>query len=589
MSKKDFHTELKSGFTTGTCSAAVAKACTYMLVHQQLVHHINVRMPDGSESTLEICEPQFNENSATCYTIKDAGDDPDATHHIKIYATATHRDEPGFELTTGPGIGMVTKPGLAVEVGKPAINPVPLKMIHQAIAEVIDDEGVKVELSIPEGVEIAKKTFNPQLGIVGGISVLGTTGVVKPMSEEALKSSLELSLKQLAALGHDEVILVPGNYAVSFLKKYYDVPDKLVVQTSNFIGFMLEKAVKHGFKKIVLVGHIGKLVKLAAGIFYTHSRIADARNEVMTAHYLKYSNDASTAIKLMDTNTTEEAVDIIKDANFWNYMAYQIKHRANKYIYNETEIEVITFSQSKGLLGKSVGADNHIELLKANSKDQKVQSKQSTISICGIGPGNPDFILPEVYKEIAKADIIIAGKRHLELVENSNKEKLVFTGYLDQLQTDITENKNKYIVVLVSGDTGFHSLRRFIMATFAEENVKCIPGISSFQYLYAKMNMSYEKAHLASLHGTEFNFVDALKKYESVFLLTDRNNNYKTIAQTLIDNNMPNAHMIIGSRLSYENEQIETCTASEAIHKDFDANLCSIIIKAQVKSIKTKV
>ncbi len=580
MGKRDFHKELKTGFTTGTCSAAVAKACVHMLVHQELVHHIEVTMPDGSVSTLEICNPQYNHKKASCFTIKDAGDDPDITHGIQIFAEASFTEEPGIKLNAGKGIGTVTKPGLAVEVGQPAINPVPRKIILQAISEALpENKGIEVEISIPDGVEIAKKTFNPQLGIVDGISVLGTTGIVKPMSEEALKSSLDLSLSQLASFGHDEVVLVPGNYAVSFLKKYYQVPEEQVVQTSNFIGYMLERAVKHGFKKVLLVGHIGKLVKLAGGIFYTHSRIADCRNEILSAHYLKYANDIHTASQLMQVNTTEEAIDKAPDPSFWNYLSNEIQKRATLHIYNELEIEVITFSQTHGLLGKSKNADEHLKTVSPLPiEKQNTSASETEITICGIGPGNPAFIIQQVYAEIAKADVIIAGKRHLELVSNNQKKKLEFNGRLEELKKQIIKESPNKICLLVSGDTGFYSLRRFIVDEFPQTKINCIPGISSFQYLYAKQNMSYENAKLASLHGKEFYYLEALSKYDSVFLLTDYKNNAQSIANELIKNQLEDIQMIVGCNLSYDDEFITKGTAKEIAEMEIPSKLCSIIL-----------
>ncbi|MDA3892518.1 MAG: cobalt-precorrin-5B (C(1))-methyltransferase CbiD [Salinivirgaceae bacterium] len=365
-SKEKLHTELRSGLTTGTCASAVAKASAYMLIKQVQLNHVMVKLPNNDEVVLELKDVKLDDKSASCTTIKDAGDDPDITNGIRIIAKASFNKGNSVKLIAGEGIGIVTKPGLAVEVGKPAINPVPLKMINESLAEVVpDNTGVEVLLSIPEGVEVARKTFNPRLGIEGGISVLGTTGIVKPMSEEALKDSLILPLKQLAAIGCTKAILSPGNYGRAFSKQQFNYDEDKTVLTSNYIGYMLEQAVRHKFTKLVLIGHIGKLVKLAGGIFNTHSRTADARNEILAAHYFSFTQDADGFEKIMNANTTEEVVTDIQNSAFWNYLALQIKKRTEQYIYQELEIEIVLFSQKTGQLTATRDALNLIKEISA--------------------------------------------------------------------------------------------------------------------------------------------------------------------------------------------------------------------------------
>jgi len=584
---ENLHTDLRNGLTTGTCAAAVAKAAASMLVDGRMVEHVPVTLPGGGEVILEIHEATIHDGEASCMTVKDAGDDPDVTNGIKIYAHARLNETGQITISAGEGIGIVTKPGLSVEIGKPAINPVPMKMIHQAISDVLPrGNGADVSISIPGGVEIAKRTFNPQLGIVGGISILGTTGVVKPMSEEALKSSLELHLRQLSQSGHDKVVLVPGNYATSFLKKYYTFDDEMVVQTSNFIGFMLEKAVRYNFKKVLLVGHIGKLVKVAGGIFNTHSRVADCRNEILAAHYLGYSSDATGAGKLLGVNTTEEAVDVIGPTGFWNHLGNTIATRARKHIYDELELETIIFSQVHGMLGKSSGADEmckrfNIKSIGNNRYEIQPAARKGTISICGIGPGSKDLVLPTVFSTLQAADLVIAGHRHLELVAGTVIEKKVFTGKLDELTTIIDENKQRDIVVLVSGDTGFYSLRSFICKTFPGMDIRCIPGISSFQYLFSKLNLGYEDAFLASLHGKEADFIEAVRQHKTVFLLTDAKNTYPVIAKALLDAGLGETTVHVGCKLSYPDEVIFTKRARELANDNTGGELCSVILKQE--------
>ena len=366
--KERLHKELKSGLTTGTCATAVAKASAYMLVNQNTIHQVSVVLPDGSEVRLELQDIRLTADRAQCTTIKDAGDDPDVTHGAEIVASAVWLSENEIRIVGGEGIGKVTKPGLPVEVGKAAINPVPLKMINEAVREVVPEgKGIEITLSVPKGRELAQRTFNPKLGIVDGISIIGTTGIVKPMSEEALKDSLVVKLKQVAAQGKSKAILSPGNYGKAFSKQQFNYSEDDTVLTSNYIGFMLEKAVLHKFKKLVLIGHIGKLVKLAGGIFQTHSRTADARNEVLAAHYFSFTKDAEGFQNIMSANTTEEVANDIDDTAFWNYLAETIKKRSESYIYNELEVEIVLFSQQKGMLAAT---DNALPLIKEISNEE---------------------------------------------------------------------------------------------------------------------------------------------------------------------------------------------------------------------------
>lgn len=207
-----------------------------------------------------------------------------------------------------------------------------------------------------------------------------------------------------------------------------------------------------------------------------------------------------------------------------------------------------------------------------------MEIKQNTICICGIGPGNPDYITPIVYKKVAQADVLIGGKRHLGIVDAKDKEMVVFNGKLNELQNAIEKINGKNIVMVVSGDTGFYSLRRFIINAFPNMAIELIPGISSYQYFYAKLGLGYENAFKASLHGKELNFLDKVKEYDSVFLLTDKKNNWKVIAQQLNNNGMGDVNFHFANNLSYANETIISTTPSKALLMEHDFSLCSVII-----------
>jgi cobalt-precorrin-5B (C1)-methyltransferase len=229
-----------------------------------------------------------------------------------------------------------------------------MQMIRAEVQQLLrPGEGVTVTISIPAGEEIAKRTFNERLGIVGGISVLGTSGLVIPMSDEAFKEALSLELAMLKAKGVDEVVLTPGNYGERFIKEHIPHGIDKTVTTSNFVGFMLHEAVRHGMRSVTLVGHIGKLVKVAGGIFHTHSSVADARREILGSHYFMYSGDEPGFRLIMESNTTEEAVKYVADKRFFDYLARVIKDKCQEHIHHKLPVEVVLFSLDEGVLGRS--------------------------------------------------------------------------------------------------------------------------------------------------------------------------------------------------------------------------------------------
>jgi len=345
--------KLRYGYTTGTCAAGGGKAAAGMLFSGEIPASVEILTPFGWKLNLPVLEGKIEKNYTSCCIVKDSGDDPDVTNGIKIYARASKNKE--IEITGGTGIGIVTKKGLAVEPGHYAINPGPMKMIIDAIKEVLPEgEGVKIEISAPQGVEISKKTLNEKLGIKGGISILGTTGIVEPMSEEAIKETLSAVMSVIKGQGNDKVIFVPGNYGRDFIGKDLKLREDIIVKTSNFIGYMLDKAVECGVSEILWVGHIGKLVKVAGGIFNTHSKIADVRMEILAANCALLGAERDLIKKIMESNTTEEAVEYIKENNLnevFHIIAEKVSRRCEEYVKNTLAVGTIVFSQEHGLLG----------------------------------------------------------------------------------------------------------------------------------------------------------------------------------------------------------------------------------------------
>ncbi|MDW7673769.1 MAG: cobalt-precorrin-5B (C(1))-methyltransferase CbiD [Bacillota bacterium] len=345
----------RRGYTTGSCAAAAAKGAVKMLMEQQPCSHIDITTPLGYKLTLELTNCNFNQHKATCSVVKDSGDDFDITHGSDIYATVSLIDEPLISIKGGIGVGKITKPGLALNVGEPAINPVPREMITAAVREIISaNQGVEITIEVPNGLELAKKTLNPELGIVGGISILGTTGIVEPMSEDAFKVSLAQALKIVQAENKHSIAFTPGKIGQRFAYALYGIEPANVIQTSNFIGFMLEEAVAHGVDEILLIGHIGKLIKIAAGNFNTHNRVSDGRRETLAAHAAALGAERELVIELMNVSTAEEGVQLIKEKNydqiFYN-IAAKASERAEAYSRHSLKVGTVLLSLKGEVLG----------------------------------------------------------------------------------------------------------------------------------------------------------------------------------------------------------------------------------------------
>ena len=274
---------MRYGFTTGSCAAAAAKAATYMLLTGKEKSEICIKTPKGIDYEAKIVDTSRSEKSVRCSVIKDGGDDPDVTTgaHIIAEVAITSPDEYAADINGknvkividgGIGVGRVTKPGLDQPVGEAAINHVPREMIEKEVrevCEVCDYKGtLYVTISVPEGEKIAKQTFNPRLGIVGGISILGTSGIVEPMSTQALLATIEVELRQKKELGCTMLTVSPGNYGADDMQKTYNYNLDKSVKCSNFIGATIDMAARLGFERMLLTGHIGKLIKVAGGIMF---------------------------------------------------------------------------------------------------------------------------------------------------------------------------------------------------------------------------------------------------------------------------------------------------------------------------------
>lgn len=298
--------KLKEGYTTGACAAAAAKAAAHMLLNGEVIHEIEIMLPGGEPVRFKLLGQHINDGEASCGVVKDAGDDPDITHGMTIYAMVKRASD-GVTIKGGDGIGVVTKPGLSIPVGEPAINPMPRKMITENVGALISGEqGIEVTIYAPEGKERAKKTFNEKLGIMGGISILGTTGIVRPMSLTALRDSLYPHVDVAKAMGHTTIALVPGNMGERVAKTKLAFPADTVVQMSNFAGDMLSYSADKGIEQALLLGHIGKMVKIAGGFFDTHSGKTDDPVHILE-RLIGHTQDKQAVTLVRNANTAEEA------------------------------------------------------------------------------------------------------------------------------------------------------------------------------------------------------------------------------------------------------------------------------------------
>lgn len=345
--------KLRCGYTTGSCATAAAKAATIMLFNDIILEKVEIMTPKGIEISIPINSIEKGKDYCTVSVIKDGGDDPDMTNGMEIYARV-EKQESGFTLTGGAGIGVVTKDGLAIKKGLHAINPTPRKTIEEAVRENLPNSkdknyiftsgnGIKITISAPQGIEIAKKTFNPRLGIVGGISILGTTGIVKPMSEEALKESIRIEINQKGKV-KDKLVLTFGNIGEKCAKDKGFNEDEIVI-ISNFVGFALECCDEVNIKEVILVGHIGKLSKVAYGCFNTHSRVNDLRLEVIALELALLGYDTELIKNILEQKTSEGAVKFLGNGyeELYKNIGNKIVERMKIYTYGKMKCDAIMY------------------------------------------------------------------------------------------------------------------------------------------------------------------------------------------------------------------------------------------------------
>ncbi len=347
---------LKRGLTTGTCAAAAAKAAAISIVTNKPVEKVSVELPNGESVELDVCPVNQEGNKSSYYTVKDAGDDPDVTNGAEIWAEVESRPDNEVLIEGGKGVGLVTKPGLQVQVGDPAINPVPREMIVREVERVLPKGmGALVKISIPTGEDLAGRTMNPKLGIMGGISILGTTGIVEPKSLEAFRDSLVPQISVALAMGHREIVLVPGRRSEKMAVNL-GIPQDAIVQTGNFVGFMLKECVPKGVSRVLLLGSLAKLSKLALGYFYTHSGESPSGTVAMAKRASSADAPEDVVNGVKEANTTEEALSILREnglSQIIDQIAEEVRSRSVEYVESALEVGTVLLSMSGDVIGKS--------------------------------------------------------------------------------------------------------------------------------------------------------------------------------------------------------------------------------------------
>ena len=368
--------KMRTGYTTGSCAAAAAKAAVCMLLSGEVIQQVRLMTPKGVELDLEVEQIERRQHGVRCAVRKDSGDDPDVTNGIYVYAEVRKEPEPGIYLDGGEGIGRITKKGLEQPVGAAAINRVPRQMILEAVKEQSIrygyQGGLSVIISAPEGKKLAAKTFNPRLGIENGISILGTSGIVEPMSEKALTDTIFLEMKMLKENGIDRCCVVPGNYGRDFLAEQLGVDTDQAVKCSNYIGETIDAAVNLEMRSLLLIGHIGKLIKVAAGVMNTHSRQADCRMEVLAAYAAAEGASAECVQAILSCITTMEALELLKEKGILSGVMERVMERIEFHLCHRAggslQVEAIVFSTEDGILGKTKRAEALLKKIRAGAE-----------------------------------------------------------------------------------------------------------------------------------------------------------------------------------------------------------------------------
>ena len=352
--------KLRTGYTTGTSATAAAKAALLSIINQTKIENVDVKLPKGSFIKIPIHLCQFDKNGAKCSVIKDGGDDPDVTHGAEIVVELSFTDKINeIEIDGGEGVGIVTKPGLGLELNKAAINPVPKKMINENLREITDKyflkKGIKVIISVPKGKELGPKTDNPRIGILNGISILGTSGIVIPFSTASYAASIRQNIDVVIAMGNDTVVLTTGGRSEDFAKKIVDLPEHCFVQMGDFSGYTIQQCARKEIKKAYVVGFIGKLAKMAAGVKQTHVKGSKVDMNFLAELAKKCNANEITIESIQKANTARHVSEIIIENNvkgFFEEICNETYKHMRKHSEEKVPLDIILFDFDGNILAR---------------------------------------------------------------------------------------------------------------------------------------------------------------------------------------------------------------------------------------------
>lgn len=549
---------LRSGFTTGTCAAAAARAAARCL-RGELCQAIEVILPNGETVTLAIeAVERLSAASARASVIKDAGDDPDITDGMTVITTLELAGD-GITFFAGEGVGTITSAGLQLPPGEPAINPVPCEMIRAAICSELGDVACRVTVSIPNGREVAAKTFNPRLGITGGLSILGTSGRVIPKSEEAWLRSLLPQIDVALAAGQQHLYLVPGGFGEQAALELFAAPPVAIIQTSNFIGDMLRACAERGVTSVTLVGHVGKLVKVAAGIFNTHSRFGDARLETITALAACAGAPYPLLQQLLELPTCESAISLLAEAGLeqvWELIADRVATLATQYAGIPVACGLVGYHNQR--LGYSSALREELPVLDA------------CYEIIGVGPGAAEWLPPIAWQHLRHAGVVVGGKRQLAQFAPAQAQQIVIGAELGLVMDAIRACCQQRVVVLASGDPGCFGILASLQRELPELPWRVLPGISSMQLALARLRQPWEQVVLASAHGRDSEAViTAVRANPRILALTDHKTPAQQLAAQLLAQGL-SGNMTVLERLGYADERMTRGSFSEIAAGTFD-------------------
>ena len=549
-------------------------------------------MPDGDRVTLAVeWVERPRAGCARAAVVKDAGDDPDVTDGMTVVAEVELLGDaetagPAEDLAplavrfaAGPGVGTVTRAGLQIPPGEPAINPVPRAMIAAAVRAALPDGPLRVTVSIPGGEATALRTFNERLGIVGGLSVLGTSGRVVPKSQDAWLRSLLPQVDVALADGRDTVYLTPGGFGERAAREQFGAAETQIVQCSNFVGALLDRCVDAGVRRVVLVGHIGKLVKVAAGVWNTHSAVADARLETVAALAAAAGAPPTLVTQLLELPTVEAAVGLLSDAGLedvWDDAADRAARRAAERAARRSgegpapSCDCAVVDYAGAVIGRSAALRAARGLGAGDGEDPPPRRRASTLTVVGTGPGADEWLTPAAWRAIRRAEVAVGGRRQLERFAPAGAERVVVGGDMDEVAAALRAHAGRRIVVLASGDPGFFGIPVALRRLLPEAHIMTVPGISSAQLAAARLGRPWHDLWFASAHGLSVDgVVDAAREHPRVLALTDASRTPQALAAALTAAGVA-ARVTVLERLGEPDERITTGAVDDIAACEFD-------------------